>query len=73
MVGILLRLPLKFDVRSVADFYPIARVSPKSFKSQIYAGVDIDIPGEYIDLFVMAMGERILLAQSLGFSNGYPK
>jgi len=28
---------------------------------------------EYIDLFVTAMGERILLAQFLDYSNGYPE
>jgi hypothetical protein len=33
----------------------------------------LDVPGECIDLFVMAMGERFLLAQSLDYSNGYPK
>jgi hypothetical protein len=35
VVGILLRLLLTFDVRSVADFSPVARGSPKSFKSPI--------------------------------------
>ena len=32
----------------------------------------LDVPGECIDLFVMAMGEGILPAQSLDSSNGYP-
>ena len=40
MVGILLRLLLTFDVRSVADFSPVARGSPKSFKSQKSVSVD---------------------------------
>jgi len=30
----------------------------------------LDFHGACIDLFVMAMGERILLAQSLDYSNG---
>ena len=40
VVGILLRLLLTFDVRSVADFSPVARGSPKSFKSRDYTGLD---------------------------------
>jgi hypothetical protein len=38
VVGIPLRPLLKIDERSVADFCPIAGVSPKSFKSQLYIG-----------------------------------
>jgi len=39
VVGIPLRLLLKVNKRSVADFCPIAKASPKSFKSQLYIGV----------------------------------
>jgi hypothetical protein len=41
VVGIPLQLLLNFDERSVADFYLIARVSPKSFKSQLYTVTNI--------------------------------
>jgi FAD binding domain in molybdopterin dehydrogenase len=44
VIGIPLRPLINFDERSVADFCPIVGVSPKSFKSRYYVGLDKPVP-----------------------------